>query len=169
MQKQDSENVPKTCYSHFTPLDLFRMPDIFILTKYSELSNFLTTLNDGRFGRPDEGVTCMDEVGGRIIIIWSGTKVFSFKPVTARGYYLRVSSVVSLKIYNILGQEVMTLLDQQILNEGVQGTDFDGSKFASGVYYYRLIARPPSFGAEVTLGRGAFTAVKKDAATLIMI
>ncbi len=83
-----------------------------------------------------------------------------FNPVTVIRYFLPVSSIVTLKIYNILGQEVMTLLDEQILNEGVQSTDFDGSKLASGVYFYRLSARPTTLGADAGPG-GGYTAARK--------
>lgn len=45
--------------------------------------------------------------------------------------------VVSLKIYNTLGKELATLIDKQ-LTPGTYETDFDGSNYSSGVYYYRL-------------------------------
>lgn len=47
---------------------------------------------------------------------------------------------MTLKIYNILGQEVATVLDHQVMDEGNQELEFDGSRLASGVYFYRILA-----------------------------
>ncbi|HEY5125360.1 MAG TPA: T9SS type A sorting domain-containing protein [Ignavibacteria bacterium] len=43
----------------------------------------------------------------------------------------------SLKVYDILGKEITTLINEK-LNPGVYEADFDGSNFASGVYFYQL-------------------------------
>ena len=63
-----------------------------------------------------------------------------FNPVTSIQFDLPQPALVTLKIYDILGREVKVLLDQELYDEGVQGIDFDGAHFASGVYFYRLIA-----------------------------
>ena len=53
---------------------------------------------------------------------------------------LQEQSVVSLKIYNILGQEMMSLLDNEIMDDGAQELEFNAADLPSGVYFYRLIA-----------------------------
>jgi len=53
------------------------------------------------------------------------------------------SEFVTLKIYNIIGQKVATLVSQK-LNAGKYNYSWDASGFASGVYYYRLEAGTPS-------------------------
>jgi len=53
---------------------------------------------------------------------------------------LPVSADVTLKVYNILGQEVASLLTAQHLDAGVQSMQFDASRLASGLYFYRLHA-----------------------------
>jgi len=60
-----------------------------------------------------------------------------FNPITTIGYQLPVSGNVSLKIYNLMGEEVITLVNEnkEIGNYEVQ---FDASKLTSGVYFYRL-------------------------------
>jgi hypothetical protein len=63
-----------------------------------------------------------------------------FNPTTMIRFSLPTSGIVTLKIYNILGQEVKTLLNMQILDEGVQEIVFDGNAFSSGVYFYRITA-----------------------------
>jgi hypothetical protein len=43
-----------------------------------------------------------------------------------------------LKIFNILGSEVATLLNNEQMDEGSNEIEFDASTFSSGVYVYRL-------------------------------
>jgi hypothetical protein len=50
---------------------------------------------------------------------------------------------VSLKVYDILGREVRTLVNEN-LQPGVYEATFDATGLASGVYFYRLIAQPTS-------------------------
>jgi hypothetical protein len=62
-----------------------------------------------------------------------------FNPSTIIQYNLPKSGLVSLKIYDILGREVATLVnDQQVA--GAYKVTFDASKLASGVYIYRIIS-----------------------------
>ena len=46
--------------------------------------------------------------------------------------------IIRIIIYDILGKEIETLVNEQ-LKPGTYEADFDGSKYASGIYYYRLI------------------------------
>jgi hypothetical protein len=62
-----------------------------------------------------------------------------FNPSTTIGYELPHASRVSLKIYNVLGQEVATLVNEE-KPAGVHEVRFDGSGLSSGVYFYRLRA-----------------------------
>ncbi len=45
--------------------------------------------------------------------------------------------IISLIIYDILGREIQTLVNEQ-LSPGTYEVDFDGTKYSSGVYYYRF-------------------------------
>ena len=62
-----------------------------------------------------------------------------FNPSTKINYSITKNSFVTLKIYNVLGQEVATLLEGN-QRAGSYIATFDASKFASGVYFYRLQA-----------------------------
>jgi phosphatidylserine/phosphatidylglycerophosphate/cardiolipin synthase-like enzyme len=62
-----------------------------------------------------------------------------FNPSTIIGYRLASPSHVTLKIYDVLGREVETLVDKS-QNEGYYTVRFDASQFASGVYFCRLVA-----------------------------
>ena len=60
-----------------------------------------------------------------------------FNPTTMINYNIPKSGLVSLKVYNVLGQEVATIY-QGFLKAGSYKADFDASNLASGVYLYRL-------------------------------
>lgn len=62
-----------------------------------------------------------------------------FNPTTNIKFSLQKSSFVSLKVYNILGQEVATLINREMQN-GVFTVDFDASGLTSGLYIYKLQA-----------------------------
>ena len=62
-----------------------------------------------------------------------------FNPTTAIGYQLSAVSQVDLSVYNLLGQKVATLVDKK-QNAGRYQIEWDAGDFASGVYYYQLVA-----------------------------
>jgi hypothetical protein len=83
-----------------------------------------------------------------------------FNPTTLIEFSLAEQAIVTVKIYNIVGQEVATLLDHQTLDDGEQEVEFNASNFPSGVYFYRLIANGIGDPEEGTAGR-TFVSVKK--------
>jgi phosphatidylserine/phosphatidylglycerophosphate/cardiolipin synthase-like enzyme len=62
-----------------------------------------------------------------------------FNPTTVISYQLPAGSHVTLKIYDVLGREVATLVNQE-QNAGYYNVTFDAVKFSSGVYFYMLDA-----------------------------
>ena len=75
-----------------------------------------------------------------------------FNPTTIIKYSIAQNPLlgglmVTLKVYNLLGQEAATLVNKQ-QPAGSYEVKFDGSKFASGIYLYKLNA-------------GDFSSVKK--------
>ena len=62
-----------------------------------------------------------------------------FNPVTKIQFNLPVSGNVSLKIYDMLGKEVKTLVSS-FTPAGTYNISFDGSNLSSGVYFYKLEA-----------------------------
>jgi 2',3'-cyclic-nucleotide 2'-phosphodiesterase (5'-nucleotidase family) len=62
-----------------------------------------------------------------------------FNPSTTIRYSLPVDGRVTLKIYNLLSQEITTLVNQE-QSSGVHKVEWNASGFASGMYFYSLEA-----------------------------
>ena len=62
-----------------------------------------------------------------------------FNPNTVISYELPKATSVSLKIHDMLGREVASLVDQR-QEAGVYNITWDAKGIASGVYFYRLQA-----------------------------
>jgi hypothetical protein len=60
-----------------------------------------------------------------------------FNPTTMIQYSVPKSGLVTLKVYNMLGQEVATLVNQQ-QQAGNYNVNFNATRLASGVYMYRI-------------------------------
>ena len=70
-----------------------------------------------------------------------------FNPSTVIEYSVPVGGDVSLKIYNLLGQEVRSLVST-VQPAGRYTVHFDAGSLSTGVYFYRMQA-------------GAFTQIRK--------
>ncbi|MFA6541024.1 MAG: T9SS type A sorting domain-containing protein, partial [Bacteroidota bacterium] len=70
-----------------------------------------------------------------------------FNPSTTIRYSLKTTSPIMLTVYNIIGQEVATLVNN-VQTAGSYSVTFDAARFASGVYFYKLQA-------------GSFISIKK--------
>ncbi len=62
-----------------------------------------------------------------------------FNPVTTIKYSLKFDSYVTLRIYDAAGRLCATVIDGNV-QSGNRQINFDGSRFASGVYFYNLTA-----------------------------
>ena len=60
-----------------------------------------------------------------------------FNPSTMINYTLKSNVYVTLKVYDVLGRNVATLVDAR-QSAGQHSATFDGSRFASGVYLYSI-------------------------------
>ena len=70
-----------------------------------------------------------------------------FNPSTVIGYQLPASNHVTLKVYDVLGKEIATLVDE-VKEAGSYSVPFKASTLSTGIYFYRLQA-------------GSFVSIKK--------
>jgi hypothetical protein len=62
-----------------------------------------------------------------------------FNPVTTITWQVAERGYTTLKIYDILGNEIKTLINEE-QSSGKYEITFDASEFSSGVYFYKLNA-----------------------------
>lgn len=126
------------------------------------LPNPITSYEEGRDGRifmlsvqhgfmPSvrAGILRYDNPGGTGVVEWEPTapseyKLFQnypnpFNPSTTIKFTIPKSGKVSLRIHDITGREIRTVLDDIELAAGTVAYHVDGSTLASGVYFYSLI------------------------------
>jgi hypothetical protein len=78
-----------------------------------------------------------------------------FNPSTTIKFSVPTESNIKLSIFNILGQEVKVLVDNQVQQAGTYNLTFNAKDLTSGIYFYRLTAAP------VENGNRSFVNVKK--------
>jgi hypothetical protein len=84
----------------------------------------------------------ISNTGNKNYQIPDGFKLFQnypnpFNPTTKIDYAISKNGFVSLKIYDVPGKELKTLVNEN-KNAGYYSIDFNGSEFPSGVYFYKL-------------------------------
>jgi hypothetical protein len=60
-----------------------------------------------------------------------------FNPKTRIGFSLEQKAHTSLRIFDLLGRKIATLVEEELI-PGTYEVEFDGARFSSGVYFYRL-------------------------------
>ncbi|MDP2208972.1 MAG: SdrD B-like domain-containing protein [Bacteroidota bacterium] len=78
-----------------------------------------------------------------------------FNPSTTIQFILPEDAIVTLKVYNVLGQEVATLANRELFTEGSNDLEFEAGNLSSGIYFYQITAEGVGENA------GKFTQVKK--------
>lgn len=98
-------------------------------------------LGDGTVGQFPEGVASIEEISSITPNDYTLSQNYPnpFNPSTSINFAIANSEFVTLKIYNILGSEVATLVNET-LAAGSYKFNFDASNLASGIYLYELKA-----------------------------
>ena len=99
---------------------------------------------------PQLGLTGVEDKNHTIPISYSIEQNFPnpFNPQTTIRINIPSASLVSMKIYDILGREVISLMNEK-KEAGVYEIPFNAGNLASGVYLYRMIAVPLISGKEI--------------------
>jgi len=107
--------------------------------------DLMLTLHDTlRFEMKNAAVNLVTAVGNAGFIAPQGYHLSHnfpnpFNPSTRIGFGLRVSGHVSLKVFDVLGREVTTLVNEE-MRPGSYEVTWDAAGFPSGVYFYQLQA-----------------------------
>jgi photosystem II stability/assembly factor-like uncharacterized protein len=90
---------------------------------------------------PIQGTTAVEESNTDIPAEFSLGQNYPnpFNPSTVIKYQLVENSQVTLKVYDVLGKEVVTLVNSE-QQTGTYSIDFDASHLSSGIYFYALSA-----------------------------
>ncbi len=75
-----------------------------------------------------------------------------FNPATVISYQIPVSSFVTLKVFDVMGKEVIVLVNK-MQAAGNYSVEFGASNLSSGIYYYRLEANNSSLVRKMVLLR----------------
>ncbi|MDD5766600.1 MAG: T9SS type A sorting domain-containing protein, partial [Candidatus Marinimicrobia bacterium] len=62
-----------------------------------------------------------------------------FNPTTTIKYSVPMAGFISIKVYDVTGRQVATLVDEEKI-AGQYQTEFDGTNLTSGIYYYKIQA-----------------------------
>jgi len=98
-------------------------------------------LADGTVGQFPEGVVSVEDISGVTPDNYSLSQNYPnpFNPSTTINFAIPNSEFVTLKVYNILGSEVATLVNENLAS-GSYRYNFDAQNLASGIYLYELNA-----------------------------
>ena len=98
------------------------------------------------------GLTSVNQSSENIPIKYSLLQNYPnpFNPVTHLEFGISDLGFVSLKVYDVLGNEIKTLVNE-IKSPGVYKVEFDGSNLPSGIYFYKINAGEFSEVKKMTL------------------
>jgi hypothetical protein len=113
-----------------------KAPTPFIATRLDPTTTEYESLEDYEFEDEEfeEGVT---PVAAKLYQNYPNP----FNPGTTIGFRLLEPSQVTIRIYNMLGQEIAMLVSGEEMEEGYNEVRFDAGTLASGVYFYQIDAQ----------------------------
>jgi hypothetical protein len=90
--------------------------------------------------RVEEGISALNESTNVIPneFILQQNYPNPFNPTTKIKYSIPVESFVSIIVYDLLGREIITLVNEK-KQQGTYQVEFDGKNLSSGIYYYSII------------------------------
>ncbi len=166
VEKNFFENVGKAVFSDYSPI----LGNVYLIDNHFGSSSFITSpiseFTPPYFFTPDPKENVPSIVMDNIKLTSVNQPNYRptefkleqnfpnpFNPATTINYQLSVVSNVTLKIYDLLGREVVTLVNG-IKEVGYYNLTFDASRIASGIYFAHFTATP-------TNGQKPFKQVRK--------
>jgi hypothetical protein len=125
----------KIVFLAFDPLSLDSPPSNYFWYGFDRVSPLVQAMR--WFGA--DVVDVENEISGPLNFQLNQNYPNPFNPSTVISWQLAVSSKVSLKVYDVLGNEVATLVNEE-KSAGNYNVDFKGNNLASGIYFYTLRA-----------------------------
>ncbi|MFA7362206.1 MAG: C25 family cysteine peptidase [Candidatus Kapaibacterium sp.] len=139
-----------TTYTSYSTVNCTVAPNMY-WGRYNDLTEPLGgcgytawTLTTGPVGRANtklvlEPLTGVNPVGSQLPNVYSLSQNYPnpFNPTTKINFALPKQGFVSLKIYDVLGREVRSLVNE-VKSAGSYTVDFNASEYSSGVYFYKL-------------------------------
>jgi hypothetical protein len=108
----------------------------FAVVKGNDLNDLKTNSNTARL---KFGVIGIEQISSEVPAKFSLGQNYPnpFNPATTIKFNVAKSDFITIRMYDILGREVQTLVNQQ-MQPGSYKVDFDASMLSSGVYFYRI-------------------------------
>ncbi len=123
------------------PVEIFRKGGLALATAPQTTLFFIpNNSNQWRsYNYPLNGIVSVDNNFGEIPVRFELKQNYPnpFNPKTIISYQLPVTNFVKLKVYDILGKEIVTLVNEK-QSPGSYSVTFDGSNLSSGIYFYQL-------------------------------
>ncbi|MBU0561756.1 MAG: T9SS type A sorting domain-containing protein [Bacteroidetes bacterium] len=122
-----------SCCNSFIGLAL---TDSFVVANWGDNRNLDW---DIYFNKANIAITDVEEINSDIPVTFVLYQNYPnpFNPTTVIGYQLPVTGNVTLKIYDVLGREITTLVNET-KEAGSYEVKFDAKQLSSGVYFYQL-------------------------------
>ncbi len=100
---------------------------------------YMSGFNEVSYATSEGGTGIEDFNGGKISTSFSLAQNYPnpFNPTTRISYLLPGSEFVSLKVYDIIGREIQTLVSE-VQTAGTYSINFDANELTGGIYIYRL-------------------------------
>jgi len=111
----------------------------YAIIKYDQNGNVMFTIDDGNdMQSGEEFDNAPTKESNQITSELYQNSPNPFNPTTSISYNLRVAGYTSVKVFDMTGKEVASLIDKA-QKPGEYSVTFDGSALSSGVYFYSLI------------------------------
>jgi hypothetical protein len=112
----------------------------YVLTGYVTNGYDTTATSNSIFFPTASIVTEVEEASTRVPMSYALYQNYPnpFNPQTTISYSLPQVSTVTIKVYDLMGREVATLMQNEKKGQGNYEISFDASNLSSGVYFYKL-------------------------------